>query len=190
MRVAKFPVVRPASQSGALSSKGDDFQTQQEQRKKQRIADRKKVGPTPWLSHNPCLAKLGRSERVMARQTVARRIDAATLDAFLVSNHLWGSTKARYRYGLFRKRDERLVAVASFSARWNMRREPGATARASHELIRCLARWSPRPAPLCARTARLTRLVAAAQVLQQARRDGGRGHLEVALRLCARGGAG
>ena len=84
------------------------------------------------------LAKLGRSTRLMARKTRARRIDAATLEAFLLQNHLWGSTKARYRYGLFDADDE-LVAVASFSPRWKVRRH-GGEPRASHELIRYCSR--------------------------------------------------
>ena len=54
----------------------------------------------PQIVRSRLLAKLGRSARVMARKTEARRIDAATADAFLLENHLWGSTKARYRYGL------------------------------------------------------------------------------------------
>ena len=96
-----------------------------------------------WLEHNAIvcsrlLSMLGRSDRVMARSTTVRRIDAATIDAFLLENHLWGATKARYRYGCYSKPDGRLVAVASFSARWNVRRrgKEQADARASHELIR------------------------------------------------------
>ena len=102
-----------------------------------------------WLEHrgivsSRLLSMLGRSTRLMGRATVARRIDAAATDAFLLENHLWGATKARYRYGLFRKKEgeEELVAVASFSARWNVRRRGSAAPpRASHELIRyCSAR--------------------------------------------------
>ena len=66
----------------------------------------------------------------------AARIDAPTTDAFLLENHLWGATKARYRYGLFRHNE--LVAVATFSARWKMRRH--GEVRASHELIRYCSR--------------------------------------------------
>ena len=102
-----------------------------------------------WSEHREIvcsrlLSMLGRSTRLMARATTARRIDAATLDAFLLDNHLWGTTKARYRYGLYTKPREgdsegaaRLVAVASFSARWKVRRRgPHDAPRASHELIR------------------------------------------------------
>lgn len=96
-----------------------------------------------WSEHSEIvrsrlLAKLGKSARVMARKTVARRIDSVTLDAFLLDNHLWGTTKARYRYGLFDQGDA-LVAVASFSPRWNVRRH-GGDPRASHELIRYCSR--------------------------------------------------
>ena len=96
-----------------------------------------------WHEHTPIvtsrlLSMLGRSTRLMARSTVARRIDSATVDAFLLENHLWGATKSRYRYGLYSKaKDEQLVAVASFSPRWNVRRRGSdAPPRASHELIR------------------------------------------------------
>lgn len=95
-----------------------------------------------WYEHTPIvtsrlLSMLGRSQRLMARSTVARRIDAATVDAFLLENHLWGATKARYRYGLYLKGQDELVAVASFSPRWNLRRHGSdVPPRASHELIR------------------------------------------------------
>jgi len=96
-----------------------------------------------WSEHSGIvrsrlLTKLGRSERLMARTTTARRIDAATLDTFLLDNHLWGATKARYRYGLYDRSGD-LVAVASFSARWKVRRH-GGEPRASHELIRYCSR--------------------------------------------------
>ena len=82
------------------------------------------------------LAKLGRYERMAGRKTVARRIDSATADPFLVQHHLWATTKCRYRYGLYRKSEPgELVAVATFSARWKKKQADGST-RASHELIR------------------------------------------------------
>ena len=82
------------------------------------------------------LAKLGRYQRVGASRTVARRIDSATADPFLLQNHLWATTKARYRYGLYRKRAPcELVAVATFSARWKKTQADGSK-RSSHELIR------------------------------------------------------
>jgi hypothetical protein len=86
------------------------------------------------------LTMLGRSRRIFARTTQARRIDSATCDAFLLENHLWGATKSRYRFGLFTKKGDELVAVASFSARWKVRRDGSGEARASHELIRYCCR--------------------------------------------------
>ena len=41
------------------------------------------------------LAMAGKSERIMARKTTVRRIDSATLAAFLLEHHLWGPTQAR-----------------------------------------------------------------------------------------------
>ena len=84
------------------------------------------------------LTMLGRSRRIFARKCDARRIDSATLEAFLQRNHLWSATKARYRYGLYDRDEKVLVAVASFSPRWKLRRD-GQT-RASHELIRYCSR--------------------------------------------------
>ena len=91
----------------------------------------------PEIVKSRLLASLGHSQRVPARLTQARRLDKATLDAFLTINHLQASTKAKLKYGLFLpekhfskiKNSERiniihqasgiaselLVAVASFS---------------------------------------------------------------------------
>eukprot|EP00967_Tisochrysis_lutea_P090552 scaffold129629_cov37-Tisochrysis_lutea.AAC.3 len=76
--------------------------------------------------------------RLFARSTTVRRIAAAEYMPFLDANHLWGSTKAKYAYGLFSRSDE-LVAVATFSARrWVTR---AGTRHASHELLRtCCAK--------------------------------------------------
>lgn len=57
----------------------------------------------PLIVRSRLLACLGRTRREFGRRTSARRIDAATLDAFLLANHLWGPTKSRYRYGLYTK---------------------------------------------------------------------------------------
>eukprot|EP00977_Amphora_coffeiformis_P028545 scaffold35878_cov229-Amphora_coffeaeformis.AAC.1 len=74
-------------------------------------------------------------QRIFARKTQCRKIEAAPARSFLTANHLWGATKARYYYGLYqtvttlanndtvrRRRgqsatlqEERLVAVATFS---------------------------------------------------------------------------
>ena len=84
------------------------------------------------------LASLGRAERLMGRKCEARRVDAATLQAFLLDHHLWGPTQARFRYGLFERSSDELVAVASFSPRRHMERD-GKRYR-SHELIRYCSR--------------------------------------------------
>ncbi|KAL1507928.1 hypothetical protein AB1Y20_007532 [Prymnesium parvum] len=86
------------------------------------------------------LAMTGRSRRLFARRLKVRRVDAATLEAFLLKHHLWGPTKARFRYGLFETLDsgEDLVAVASFSSRRHVHRA-GVRFR-SHELIRYCSR--------------------------------------------------
>ena len=55
----------------------------------------------PEIVQSRLLASLGHSQRVPARLTQARRIDKATLDAFLNANHLQGSTNAKLKYGLF-----------------------------------------------------------------------------------------
>ena len=96
------------------------------------------------IVHSRLLAMAGRSRRLMARKLQVRRIDAATLEGFLLQHHLWGPTQARFRYGLFTKpsgpegeEGEELVAVASFSARRNVQRA-GRTVRLclypSHQL--------------------------------------------------------
>ena len=95
-------------------------------------------------------AMLGKSAKIPARLTLARRVDNATTSAFLEANHLNGNTMSKFRYGLFLPKryyrvlpddfvfdpsaDELLVAVATFS---NARifEQDGAPFR-SHELIR------------------------------------------------------
>ena len=42
-------------------------------------------------------------------------MDKGTADAFMAENHSYGSAACRYRYGLFLKDSDRLVAVATFS---------------------------------------------------------------------------
>ena len=101
-----------------------------------------------WRSRNDIVcsrlrAMSGGSRRLMARNTEVRRIDAATLEKFLVDHHLWGPTQARFRYGLYHKplpgeSERELVAVASFSARRHVLR--GGERYRSHELIRYCSR--------------------------------------------------
>lgn len=55
----------------------------------------------PEIVQSRLLASLGYSQRIPARLTQARRIDKATLDAFLQTNHLQASTNAKWKYGLF-----------------------------------------------------------------------------------------
>ncbi len=70
---------------------------------------------------------LGKGETVFARNTQVRQISAEMAADFLQKNHLYGSTKSSYRYGLFRTRatgenetmmgnTSNLIAVATFSA--------------------------------------------------------------------------
>ena len=71
-----------------------------------------------WQKHRDIvqsriLALLGQSKRIHGRKTQVRRIDKATADFFLETNHLQGSVLGKVRYGLFLQDD--LVAVASFS---------------------------------------------------------------------------
>ncbi len=85
-----------------------------------------------WLSSGPLVRSmlrtiLGRGETVFARNTQVREIPAKVAADFLQRNHLYGSTRSEYRYGLFRTRatggnetlmgnTSSLIAVATFSA--------------------------------------------------------------------------
>ncbi|MCT4581463.1 MAG: hypothetical protein N4A35_08610 [Flavobacteriales bacterium] len=73
-------------------------------------------------------ALMGASDRIFARKTKLKKIDKPTANAFLEENHIYGTTKAKHKIGLFYKND--LVAVATFSAQRNL-----AVGRSS-ELIR------------------------------------------------------
>lgn len=78
----------------------------------------------------------GVTQRVYARKTTARRIEAEEAIAFLETNHLWGPTKAKYAYGLYLEAE--LVAVATFTRRKLIKRTSGK--RRTHELLRFCAR--------------------------------------------------
>ncbi len=78
------------------------------------------------------LALLGQSKRIHGRKTRVRRIDKATADLFLATNHLQGSVLGKVRYGLFLQDD--LVAVATFSGARRCLR--GGQAYRSFELLR------------------------------------------------------
>jgi len=87
------------------------------------------------------LAKLNRiNNRWFARKTHVRRIPKATAIEFLEEHHLWGSTRAKFNYGLFVKnsngQEEDLIAVATFSPRRHINRHEGSRLFRSHELIR------------------------------------------------------
>lgn len=85
-----------------------------------------------WRSQGPLvrgrlLAQLGKEKSIFARNCSVREITPEAAAKFLEKNHLYGATKARYRYGLFRKRatganelgmehSDSLVAVATFSS--------------------------------------------------------------------------
>lgn len=66
------------------------------------------------LSQLSSLAK--NTETIFARNTVAKRITQPQANAFLNQHHLNGSPNARYKFGLFSKKTDSLVAVATFSA--------------------------------------------------------------------------
>ena len=84
------------------------------------------------LVQNRIRALLGESKRIFARNTEVRQLDQTSLNDFLDTHHLQGSTQAKYKYGLFHNRQ--LVAAASFSAGRPIVRN-GKTCR-SYELIR------------------------------------------------------
>lgn len=74
-----------------------------------------------WLAQEPLvlahLASLAeKSAKVFARNTIVRRISKPIADAFLNEHHLGGSPSARYKYGLFLKKTDELVGVATFSS--------------------------------------------------------------------------
>lgn len=95
-----------------------------------------------WRSRGPIvrsrlLVRTGRlASRLYARSCVARRIGAEEYMPFLDANHLWGSTRAKYGYGLHFEGE--LVAVATFSSRRRIVR--AGVPHQSHELLRVCSR--------------------------------------------------
>ncbi len=92
-----------------------------------------------WLTQKPIiLSQLSslakKSTTVFARNTIAQRITQSQAQLFLSQHHLGGATLARYKYGLFHKKTEELVGVASFSAPRKFVRD--GEAYRSHEMIR------------------------------------------------------
>ncbi|MBQ0006916.1 MAG: hypothetical protein KBS57_05900 [Alistipes sp.] len=91
-----------------------------------------------WRSRQELVRKrlrshLGAGERVFARNCDIREISQQTAAAFLERFHVYGVTKARYRYGLFRRRatgameagmpdTATMVAVGTFSEKFEWER--------------------------------------------------------------------
>jgi tRNA dimethylallyltransferase len=105
----------------------------------------------PNIVRSRIRAQLGVSQRIAARWTKIERLDKPTADAFLEANHLNGSPKARYRFGLFLParyfprcltadfqanpiEEKLLVAVATFAAPRTFDKD--GVAHKSGELIR------------------------------------------------------
>lgn len=77
-----------------------------------------------WINNRACIESrirsiLGKSDRIHGRQTIVQKIDQNLSKVFLEENHLHGSTKARYKYGLFYKSE--LVAVITIGSRVRFR---------------------------------------------------------------------
>ncbi len=72
------------------------------------------------IVRNRLLALLGRGEVIFARKCVVVPLSVETSDEFLNKNHLLGTAKCKYRYGLVHNRQ--IVAVAAFSASRPMKR--------------------------------------------------------------------
>ena len=85
--------------------------------------------------------------RWYARNTFVERISVIDAMEFLENHHLWQSTRAKYNYGLFSKKEisgkkNVLLAVATFSPRRHVRRLECDNTRMfrSHEMIRYCAK--------------------------------------------------
>ena len=109
----------------------------------------------PDLVESRILAILGKFTRLHARHCIIERIDKPTADRFLEINHLQGSVKAKFKYGLFLKAqylnrfemnifDDKnpqkinipmLIGVATFSGGRTMK-VGGRNGKRSYELIR------------------------------------------------------
>ncbi len=90
-----------------------------------------------WITKRPIvLSKIkslcGESRRIYARNTIARKINQGDLNKFLVTNHILGATRAKFKYGLYHHNE--LVAVASFGA--GLQVDRNGTSQTSFELIR------------------------------------------------------
>jgi hypothetical protein len=93
------------------------------------------------------LAMMGKFNRLNARHCFVERIDKIVANDFLESNHLQGSVKAKFKYGLYLKPQysekflgdsslqASLIAVATFSGGRTMK-EGNRTGTRSYELVR------------------------------------------------------
>ena len=72
----------------------------------------------PQIVLSKAAAILGQSTRIFARKTSVRRINIEEADSFLNQNHIYGTTKAKHKLGLYSEGE--LVAVATFSTQRNM----------------------------------------------------------------------
>lgn len=95
------------------------------------------IGEDQWVFNQHLVrtrlySLLGQTARIYARKTIAKRISQELSEPFLQQNHLLGSTKAKFKYGLFH--EGKLVAVASFSGGRKVMR--GDRELRSYELIR------------------------------------------------------
>ena len=99
------------------------------------------------LVQSRILAMIGNFSRLNARHCFIERIDKPTADKFLNDNHLQGSVKAKFKYGLFLKTQyvekflgkentqNELIAVATFSGGRTFKEGERKGSR-SYELIR------------------------------------------------------
>lgn len=99
------------------------------------------------LVQSRLLSMMGIFKRLNARHCFIERIDKPTSDKFLQENHLQGSVKAKYKYGLFLKPQyvekylannsatKQLIAVSTFSA-GRLMKEGNRAGQQSYELIR------------------------------------------------------
>lgn len=67
------------------------------------------------LTKKRIMAHLGHFRSVFARNCIVRRIDKKLAASFLSEHHSYGDASCRYRYGLFTKNSDELVAVSEFS---------------------------------------------------------------------------
>ena len=73
-----------------------------------------------WRSKNELVksrlkAHLGVVKRVFARNCIVKEISVERAREFLDKTHVYGYAKSKYRYGLFRKGGDELLAVSTFS---------------------------------------------------------------------------